>query len=78
MFSIFLPSLIGLFFMVRRRMLWRIFDGLSFAIVFIVLIGHFDVVFKCSVEIIGRAAAPWMIQHQWLVDNSSMFTLQWH
>jgi hypothetical protein len=72
-----LPALIWLFFVVRRRRLWRLFDGLSFASVFIVLIGHFDAVLKCIVEITDRAAAaPLTIQLQCLVDIGSMFTLQ--
>jgi hypothetical protein len=49
---------------------------LSFASVFIVLIGHFDAVLKCIVEITDRAAAPLTIQLQWLVDIGSMFMLQ--
>jgi hypothetical protein len=61
---------------VRRRRLWRLFDGLSFASVFIVLIGHFDAVLKCIVEITNRAAAPLMFYLQWLVDIGSMFTLR--
>jgi hypothetical protein len=76
MFSTFLPALIWLFFVVRRRRLWRLFDGLSFASVFIVLIGHFDAVLKCIVEITDRSAAPLPIQLQWVVDIGSMFTLQ--
>ena len=62
--------------MVRMRRLWRLFDGLSFASVFIVLIGDFDAVLKCIVEITDRAASPLTIQLQWLVDIGSMFTLQ--
>jgi hypothetical protein len=49
---------------------------LSFASVFIVLIGHFDAVLKCIVEITDRAAAPLPIQLQWVVGIGSMFTLQ--
>ena len=61
--------------MVRRRRLWRLFDGLSFAIVFIVLIGHFDAVLKCIVEITDRAAATLMIHLQELVGLGSLFML---
>ena len=61
-------------FVVRRRRLWRLFEGLSFTSVVIVLIGYFDAVLKCSVEIADRAASPLMIQLQWLVDIGSIFT----
>ena len=75
MFSTFLLALIWLHFVVRRRRLWRLFDGLSFASVFIVLIGYFDAVLKCIVEITDRAAATLMIHLQELVGLGSLFML---
>ena len=76
MFSTFLPALIWLHFCGQKEKALEAFDGLSFASVFIILIGHFDAVLKCIVEITDRAAAPLTIQLQWVVDIGSMLMLQ--
>ena len=50
--------------MVRRRRLWNLFDGWSFASLFIALIDYFVALLKCIVEITDRAAATLMIHLQ--------------
>ena len=76
MFLTFLPALIWLLFCGQKEKALEAFDGLSSTSVFTILIGHFDTVLKCIVEITDRPAAPLTIQLQWLVDIVSMFILQ--
>jgi hypothetical protein len=62
-------------FVVRRRRLWKLFDGWSFASLFIALIDYFDALLKCIVEIIDRAPATFTIHLQELVGPGSLFML---
>jgi hypothetical protein len=60
---------------VRRRRLSNLFDGWSFASLFIALIDYFVALLKCIVEITDRAAATLMIHLQELVGLGSLFML---
>ena len=62
-------------FVVRRRRLWTLFNGLSFTSLFIALIDYFDALLKCIVEITDRAAATLTIHLQELLGLGSLFML---
>jgi hypothetical protein len=53
----------------------KLFDGWSFASLFIALIDYFDALLKCIVEIIDRAPATFTIHLQELVGPGSLFML---
>jgi hypothetical protein len=53
----------------------KLFDGWSFASLFIALIDYFDALLKCIVEITDRAPATFTIHLQELLGPGSLFML---